>query len=766
MSLTGDYDQDNNHAHVDGDDLLRRRASRDAAVQEAREAVRDATRLTRLLTVLNDPGPLEQLLDQILSTLSELFLADIVVLLDPVGTGSFAPLAAVGLAEDVLPLPFSDEPGSYAHHLMQTGAPMLTEDAGADPKIDFQLRDMGAETVAGLPVAGSHATRGALILARCSPKPFEGSEVDLLNAMAYRIGHTLMEAQRSVQFEKLVHSSREISRDLDLDAVTAEAVNMFPSIVSAEAAAIFLNDPDGELYCAARSGLGAPCAAALRRLARHLMATPPIGQGEPYSTANVSPSLGGLSTPPLTVSPAKALLAVPIHRKDVVNGALFAVRFSAIDYNPAALQIAMIYAEQISAAIENASLYQAVQSELLARKRLEEERRKWERQQQQLQKANSLNSMAGAIAHHFNNQLGVVMGALEMAMEQLPKASKTMELLSTGMQGARKAVEVSRSMLTYLGQTTGLRTPLDLADACRQCLPLLRTAAPKGLVIKVALPSPGPIISANLNQIQQVLTQLVTNAWEAVEDGQGTVALAVTVVSPHDISDVNRYPIDWRPQDRAYACMKLADAGCGIAAKDVENLFDPFFSSKFTGRGLGLPVVLGIVKTHRGAITVESRQGYGSTFRVYLPVHAGKIAKAPHQPVRPMTVDGNRTVLLVEDEEMVREMAATMLTHLGIKVYAAQDGSTALEVFKDHRDEIHVVLCDLSMPRMNGWETVSALRQIRPDIPVVLASGHDESKVIADGHPEILYQVFLHKPYQMAALKDALSKAMAANLAL
>ncbi|MFH1985356.1 MAG: ATP-binding protein [Pseudomonadota bacterium] len=755
-----DREREKNTESLGGDDLLRLRAGRDAAVQAAREAVRDTTRLTRLLTILNDSGPLDLLLDRILSTLSELFLADIVVLLDPVGTGSFAPLAAVGLSEDILPLPFSEAQGSFTQRLMHTDAPVLIENADADPTIDFQLRDMGAETIIGLPVDGSQINRGALILARCSPIPFARSEVGLLRTMAYRIGRTLIEAQRSVQFEKIVQSGREISCHLDLITVSAEAVNMFPVIVSADASALVLSAPDGEFYCAAQTGLEALCTTALSRITKHLMASSPLGRGEPYSTADLTTILLQNSPVPLSVAPVKAFLAIPIHRKDLIHGVLFAVRFSAIAFNRGSLQIAMLYAEQISAAIENASLYQAVHHELAERKRLEEEQRKWERQQQQLEKANSLNSMAGAIAHHFNNQLGVVMGSLELAIDELPRDAEITEILAIAMKGARKAAEVSGSMLTYLGQTTGLRTPLNLCETCRQSLPLLQTAAPKGLVIKADLPSPGLILSANANQIQQVLTHLVTNALEAVGERQGAVDLTLKKVSYEHISDVNRYPIDWQANDLIYACIEVADAGCGIAEANIEKLFDPFFSSKFTGRGLGLPVVLGIVKTHGGVITVESRQGKGSTFRVYLPMPLEDVARPPDKTSRSLAMEGSGTVLLVEDEEMMRSMATTMLSRLGFKVFAAKDGLEALELFRDRRDDIHVVLCDLSMPRMNGWETVAALRLIRPDIPVVLASGHDESRVFSGGHPDTRYQIFLHKPYQKAALKDAIDRAM------
>jgi len=392
-------------------------------------------------------------------------------------------------------------------------------------------------------------------------------------------------------------------------------------------------------------------------------------------------------------------------------------------------------------------------------KRLAEEQKKFERQRQQLQKSESLKTMAGAIAHHFNNQLGAVMGNLEMAIDDLPQDTETARILIAAMRGARNAVEVSRLMLTYLGQTTDKYTLLDLSNVCRQDLPLLQAAIPENVTFKVNLPSPGPIINSNANQIQQVLTNLVTNAWEATDNNQGIVDLTVKIVSPADILAINCFPVDWQSQDCVYACMEVTDTGCGIADKDIEKLFDPFFSSKFAGRGLGLSVVLGIVKVHDGAVTVESKMGQGSTFRVFLPIPAEQTIPQSDAAAQALEIEEVGTVLLVEDEEIMRNMAQTMLTRLGYKVLTAKDGVEATEVFKKHLNEIDVVVSDLSMPRMDGWETLSALRRISPDIPVVLVSGHDESKVTTDDHVE-LPQVFLQKPYQKAALKEALVRAM------
>jgi two-component system, cell cycle sensor histidine kinase and response regulator CckA len=268
--------------------------------------------------------------------------------------------------------------------------------------------------------------------------------------------------------------------------------------------------------------------------------------------------------------------------------------------------------------------------DITERKRADEEKKKLEAQNRQLQKSESLGRMAGAIAHHFNNQLQTVMMSLDLAMQELSKtAGGPLDLLNEALAASRKAAEVSSLMLTYLGQSTAKFQSLDFSGTCRQSLPMLMAAIPKNVIIKTNFLAAGPAILGNGNQIQQVLTNLITNAWEACGDGKGTIRLAIKMVPAADIPAANRFPVGSKIQEKVHACLEVADTGCGIAAKDVEKLFDPFFTSKFTGRGLGLAVVLGIVRAHYGVVTVASEPGQGSVFRVFLPVSAGAVAGIP-----------------------------------------------------------------------------------------------------------------------------------------
>ena len=287
---------------------------------------------------------------------------------------------------------------------------------------------------------------------------------------------------------------------------------------------------------------------------------------------------------------------------------------------------------------------------------------------------------------------------------------------------------------------------------------MLQVGLPKSVVLETDLPFPGPAIEANVNQIQQALTNLVTNAWEAGGEGCA-IHLSVKTVPAAEIPTQNRFPIDCKLQDKAYACLRVADTGSGIAAGDIEKLFDPFFSTKSIGRGLGLAVVLGIVRSHCGAVTVESEPGRGSVFRIFLPISAAAVCSKPGLGAQIPQVAGGGTVLVVEDEPGVRVVVGLLLERRGFKVLTAEDGVAAVELFQQHQDEIGCVLCDLTMPRMNGWQTLTALRQLAPGIPVILASGYSEVQAMQGQHDE-LPQAFLSKPYQAKELGEAIARAM------
>jgi two-component system, cell cycle sensor histidine kinase and response regulator CckA len=261
-------------------------------------------------------------------------------------------------------------------------------------------------------------------------------------------------------------------------------------------------------------------------------------------------------------------------------------------------------------------------------------------------------------------------------------------------------------------------------------------------------------VGFNTNKIRQLLDSLIINACEAMDERTGVVSVNIRTVSSTSIPSAHRWPVDFQPGPSGFACLEVTDQGCGIAEEALEIIFDPFYTTKFTGRGLGLPLVLSTVKSHDGCITVESEPGKGSIFRVFLPL----LTEAAPLPEATVPHEGD-TMLLVEDDPAVREIGVMMLKHLGYTVLDARDGVDAVAVYQRHQDVIRCVLTDLTMPRMDGWDTLAALRKIDPGVPVILASGYDQAEVMAGDHPE-LPQAFLRKPYSIAVLKETLARTM------
>lgn len=391
------------------------------------------------------------------------------------------------------------------------------------------------------------------------------------------------------------------------------------------------------------------------------------------------------------------------------------------------------------------------------RKQSEEESLRLLAQAHQYRKAESLGRMAGAVAHRFNNQLSAVMGNLEMAMSELQEHHVARRYLVESMAAAGKSVEVCRLILTYLGQAGGEQEPLDLSDTCRLALPLLNGVVTSGISLETAFCSPGPWVLGDVSLLQDVINNLATNAVEALDRQGGVVRLSTYILPVSSIPESHRFPAGWVPDPGDYACLEVSDTGGGIDSKAMENLFDPFYSDKFTGRGLGLCTVLGIVRDHGGGIVVESEPGRGSTFRVFLPVIQEPLLRKGKDAVREADGETGGTLLLVEDHESVRVMVKRLLEHMGFEVIAASDGYEAVKRFRENLDRIECVLTDLTMPGMNGWETLAALRALRPDIPAVMVSGYEEVQAMSGDHTE-LPQAFLHKPYSSDELRTVISQ--------
>ncbi len=299
----------------------------------------------------------------------------------------------------------------------------------------------------------------------------------------------------------------------------------------------------------------------------------------------------------------------------------------------------------------------------------------------------------------------------------------------------------------------------DLSEVCRQNLPMLQDAIQEGIVLKPNLLSSGSGDRARSNQMQQVLTHLVTNGWESRGDGAGTVTLAKRIIPASELPKSFLAPAGWEPSSDTLSCLEVTDTGFEIPEDDLNKIFDPSFVSKCAERGLGLAEVLEIVKSWGGAIGVESKNDQGIIFRVFLPQVTDAFPQGSEEATKAHQVEPGGTVLLVEDEDTLRSMAESMLKHLGYEVLATSGGAEAVKLLRENSDRVRCVITDLAMPGMDGWQTLTALRKIQPHITVILASGYDEAQVMSGDHPEHP-QAFLHKPYSMGGLQATIDTAL------
>lgn len=261
-------------------------------------------------------------------------------------------------------------------------------------------------------------------------------------------------------------------------------------------------------------------------------------------------------------------------------------------------------------------------TDITDQRRAMEDRLKLEKTTFQIEKRDSLKQMAGAVAHNFNNILSAVMGNLELAMMDTPAIpSSVLKDIKASMKAAEKAAELSRLMLIYLGQTIGHKQKMDLTLFCQGNRSLIESNIPETVSLEMTLIDTPLWVKADGDQLLMALMNLVTNAWESMDGIPGTLTLRVGRIAASSFNEVNLYPPEWHPEEQRYAYIEIEDSGCGMTREALDKIFDPFFSTKFTGRGVGLSVVSGIAKAHNGAVSVHSSENFrGSTFRLYLPL--------------------------------------------------------------------------------------------------------------------------------------------------
>lgn len=382
---------------------------------------------------------------------------------------------------------------------------------------------------------------------------------------------------------------------------------------------------------------------------------------------------------------------------------------------------------------------------------------KLEKKLQQTQKLESLGLLAGGIAHDFNNILTAILGHASLISFDVPPSTAVGKSIQLIEESARRAADLCRQMLAYSGRGRLSVRPINLCGFVQEIVNLLRVSIGKNCRLMLSS-SPGlPLIEVDTTQLQQVVMNLVINAAEAIGEHEGTIRLTTRFLH----ADRALFDTMYLAQELAegeYVELKISDTGCGMSPETIACVFDPFFTTKFTGRGLGLAAVLGIVRGHNGAIRVESELGNGTTFTLLFPVAKGStipVAEVP-PPIEMIARAKARTVLVVDDEAVVRDIARSMLERWGLRVIQAEDGVQGIEKFRKHQDEIDIVLLDLTMPRLGGHGTFEAMRKLSPDVCVLIMSGFDESAetqcLIGGGHAG-----FLQKPFTAQVLMANIS---------
>jgi len=346
-----------------------------------------------------------------------------------------------------------------------------------------------------------------------------------------------------------------------------------------------------------------------------------------------------------------------------------------------------------------------------------------------------------------------VIAHAELALKRLPPESPAINHLQQIQLASNKAADLAGQMLAYSGKGKFVVETLDLNRVIEEMMHLLQVSISKNASLQFNLGQQLPAVEVDATQLRQVLMNLVINASEALSDVNGMITISTGTLN----CDRDFFSESWLDADLSaglYVYCEIKDTGCGMDKETLRRIYEPFFSTKFTGRGLGMAAVQGIVRGHKGAINVHSEVGKGSTFKVLLPAISGP----SFQTVAADSVkdwQGSGQVLLVDDEQTVRDVCKTLLEELGYDVLTASNGLEALTLFMEHRETIDLVLMDLTMPIMSGEEAFLEMRKLDPKVKVIMTSGYAEQEISHLIDSKSL-SGFIQKPFRLATLRDTL----------
>jgi PAS domain S-box-containing protein len=387
-------------------------------------------------------------------------------------------------------------------------------------------------------------------------------------------------------------------------------------------------------------------------------------------------------------------------------------------------------------------------------KQAEADRLESERRLQQVQKLESLGVLAGGIAHDFNNLLTPLLGYASLARLDLPEDSPVQQTLNKIEKSTERAASLCQQMLAYAGKNPLAFSDLDLSRLIDDTSHLLRVSTGKKRSLSLDLARPLLRITADPIQMRQIMMNLVLNASDAIGDNTGTITVR-TREETIDLTHVGARFHGRTPEPGKYVVLEVEDDGSGMTPEVYARIFEPFFSTKFSGHGLGLAAVLGIIKSHRGAIQVKSVQGKGTLFRLYFPA----IVNSSRETTPPISLTGtwkgSGRVLIVDDAPDVRTVVARALEVSGFTTELAVDGLDGLEYFKRHSRDLRLVILDLTMPRMDGEQAFHEMHRLNPEVPIIIMSGYSQ-KLTLERFIQAKPAAFLSKPFDYRSLQNCL----------
>jgi PAS domain S-box-containing protein len=383
------------------------------------------------------------------------------------------------------------------------------------------------------------------------------------------------------------------------------------------------------------------------------------------------------------------------------------------------------------------------------------ERKKLEEQLRQAQKMEAVGQLAGGVAHDFNNLLTAILGNVSLLLSNKPTTDPDNELLAATEQAAQRASDLTRQLLGFSRQTVLRLEPLNLNASIQEVVTMLRRTIDPRVRIEVRPTSEPWWVQGDSGQMNQVLVNLCLNARDAMPDG-GRLSLETANVRLDE--ELVRAQLEARPGE--FVRLRVGDSGCGIPEEVRARIFEPFFTTKGPGKGtgLGLAMVYGIVQQHQGWIECLSEVGKGTYFDIYLPRYRAEVAR-PGRPEPVVTTPrGNETILLVDDEAVIRNVGRAILQRQGYHVLLAEDGVEALELYRRERGRINLVILDLTMPRLSGIDTLRQLTQVDPEVAVLLSSGYSPDQLPEMGRNGV--RGFVNKPYRPQDLTAAVRSAL------